>query len=236
MPVEVGHEHPVAQLPLESRGDVALRGCHRAADGAVACRDLQQVGDRVAVLQDGAGPRGQHVLVRTPGRLPRGREAEGAQLAEGAEGHAGDEQQGRRFSGRGSEQPRMTRAPCGVEERERPLQARRHLGEDVAQRVPRARRAGRRSRGGHRVYRRTTWAEVVHLPARPGTRREPQVRGGRGVASPTASGRRHGLREAHAQIRVAMRSMTSQTASQGRRPYLALAGCPSGPLRRCSSP
>ena len=34
--------------------------------------------------------------------------------------------------GAASEQPRMLRAAGGVEKRERPLQARRHLGEDVA--------------------------------------------------------------------------------------------------------
>ena len=185
-PVAVGHEHPVAQLPLESRCHVALGGGHGAADGAVAFRDPQQVGDRVAVLQDGPGPRRQHFLVRAPGRLPRRREAHGTQLAEGTECHAGDEQQGIGFAGGGGEQPGITRAAGGVEEPERPLQAQRHLREDVAHRVARARGARRRSRGAHALNRCAAWAEVVHLPAWPSARREQQV----------ARGRRH--RTAHA--------------------------------------
>ena len=189
--VAVGHEYPVAQLPLESRRYVALGGGHGAADGAVAFRDPQQVGDRVTVLQDGPGPRGQHFLVGAPGWLPWRSEAHGTQLAEGAECHAGDEQQGIGFAGGGGEQPGMTRAAGGVEEPERPLQAHRHLREDVAQRVPRARGAGRRSRGCHGMYRHAAWTEVVHLPARPGARREQQVaccRGGGAQVRQTGRG------------------------------------------------
>ena len=184
--VAVGHEHAVAELPFEAGRDVSFRRGDRAADGAVPVRDTQQAGSRIQVLQDGVRPRGQHFLVRPPGRMLRRREAHGAQLAEGAEGHAGDEQRMRPFGRRGGEQPRVPGTAGGVEEPERSLQARPHLGEDVAQRMLGARGTGSRSRSGHGVYRGTAWAEVVHLAAGPRARREQQV-----VASRPRRGKIH---------------------------------------------
>ena len=104
----------------------------------------------------------------------------------------------------------ILRAAGGVEERERPLQARRHLGEDVAQRVPRAPGAGRRGGGGHGVHRRTARAEVVHLAR--AAKHLPEAAGGMARRAPRRS-RGHSWQPAA----VYSRGVVSR-ASSGSRP------------------